>query len=350
MGRAVDAGAATPSGAVRARAAPDREAPGGMPARHDGDGEPRGHAAGRRRRRGTLRLQPAVHPGRRRGAPRAGSRHQGLRDQGRGPHDLLRAHSRGVGASRRHHDGRRRRPRRGAAHDRPESPGRPRAAGAQVGGDAVSGRPQSTRGWRDRIDRGDDDGRDPPQGDGEGRRAAVSRHRGQRLAHEASVRQPLRDRSVHARRHHPRDEPAHRREHGGSGGVWVVRSRLRHAGARCRRERARHRDRPDEGARGPDGRLPGRDDGSGRSGGRSVRDADRQCRGHQSRAHESDEGRRSGGQLGALQRGNRPRGTEEGGKRTGTRARIRGGVGRSCSCSPTDASSISRPPRGILPA
>ena len=40
---------------------------------------------GRRRRRGALLVEPALHPGRRRRLPGGAPRHPDLRDQGRGP-------------------------------------------------------------------------------------------------------------------------------------------------------------------------------------------------------------------------------------------------------------------------
>ena len=62
------------------------------------------------------------------------------------------------------------------------------------------------------LHRGDHDRRHPPQGDGQGRGAPVSHHRGQRLEHQAHVRQPLRHRAVHPRRHRAGHQPAARRE------------------------------------------------------------------------------------------------------------------------------------------
>ena len=110
-----------------------------------------------------------------------------------------------------------------------------------------------------RRDRGDDDRRDPPQGDGRRRRPRLPRHRGQRGPDQAPLRQPLRDRPVHSRRHPPGDEHPARRPEGrrspataGSGGG----SRRGWPGGRPRRD---HRGRPGPGARGADGRLPGHD-------------------------------------------------------------------------------------------
>ena len=74
-------------------------------------------------------------------------------------------------------------------------------------------------------DRGDDDGRDPPEGARARRRARLPGDRGQRRGHEAPVRQPLRHRPVDDRRRHPRHERPARRPQ-------ARRRRLRHgAGA-----------------------------------------------------------------------------------------------------------------------
>src|SRR5437773_1130999 len=95
------------------------------------------------------------------------------------------------------------------------------------------------------------------------------------LAHRPDVTMDDGADLVDARRHPARHQPADRGEHGGGGGVWVVRARLRAAGARRRGERAGHRDRSAQGARGADGRVPGGADGRGGAGGRRVRDAHR---------------------------------------------------------------------------
>src|SRR5207245_3543509 len=90
------------------------------------------------------------------------------------------------------------------------------------GGERRAARAQGAGGGGRGLDGGDDDGCDPAQGDGAGRRAPVPGGRGERLGDEAPVRQSLRHRPVHARRHPARDELPDRREHGGRGGVWVV--------------------------------------------------------------------------------------------------------------------------------
>ena len=84
------------------------------------------------------------------------------------------------------------------------------------------------------LHRGDHDRRHPAQGDGQGRRAPVPDHRGQRLEHQAHVRQPLRHRPVHARRDRARHQPAARRQHGRGGGLRLVRPRRRQPGPRAR--------------------------------------------------------------------------------------------------------------------
>ena len=66
---------------------------------------------------------------------------------------------------------------------------------------------------RARLHRGDDHRRDPPARDGARRRAALPGDRGQRLRHQAPVRQPLRHRSVHDGRHPARHQRPPRRAH-----------------------------------------------------------------------------------------------------------------------------------------
>ena len=57
---------------------------GRLPARHDRDREPRPHADRRRRRRRAVRVQPALHAGRRRRGAGRPLRRRGLRHQRRG--------------------------------------------------------------------------------------------------------------------------------------------------------------------------------------------------------------------------------------------------------------------------
>ena len=100
-----------------------------------------------------------------------------------------------------------------------------------------------------------------------GRASSASRRRRQRGAHEAPLRQPLRHRAVDDRRHHARDERAARRASTFvvAGYGWCGRGVAMRA---KRHGRPRHRDRgrPDAGARGGHGRLPGDADGGGRAG------------------------------------------------------------------------------------
>ena len=115
LGGPADARAAGDPRPLRAGAAARRAARLGVPARDHGDGQPRPRAEGRRRRRRPLRVQSAVHPGRRRGGARRGVRHLCLCDQGRGQRLVLPAH-RGRGRSPSPpDDGRRRRRDRRAA-------------------------------------------------------------------------------------------------------------------------------------------------------------------------------------------------------------------------------------------
>ena len=83
--------------------------------------------------------------------------------------------------------------------------------------------------------------RHSPARHGQGRHAEVSRHRRERRAHQASLRQSLRHGPVHARRHHSRHEPAARRPERGRRRLRLVRTRRRHARQGSRRGRDRHR-------------------------------------------------------------------------------------------------------------
>ena len=189
--------------------------------------------AGRRRRR-ALRVEPALDPGRRRGGARRRVRHLRVRHQGRGQRHLLPAH-RGRGRPQAAaDDGRRRR------RDRRPPHGAPRAARRHH-----------------RRNGGDHDRGDPAEGDGGRRRAGVPRDRGQRRAHEALLRQPLRHGPVDDRRDHPRDERPARRQAVRRRRLRLGRARRRDARARPRLARDRHRGRPDACARGADGRLRG---------------------------------------------------------------------------------------------
>ena len=72
--------------------------------------------------------------------------------------------------------------------------------------------------------RGDDDGRHPPARDGRRQRARLPGRRRQRGAHQAPVRQPLRDGPVDDRRHPAGDERADRRPQRGHRGLRLGRA------------------------------------------------------------------------------------------------------------------------------
>ena len=175
-----------------------------LPARDDRDGQPDAHADGRRRRRGALRLEPAQHPGRRRGRAGRGVRRARLRHQGRGRRDLLPAHQRRRRPSPQRHHGRRGRRHRRAARRAPRHGER-----------------------HHRRHRRDHDGGHPAQGARERRAPHVPRGRRQRGQHQAHVRQPLRHRSVDPRRRPAGDQHPHRRHRrsaspatAGAGAAW----------------------------------------------------------------------------------------------------------------------------------
>ena len=88
----------------------------GLPARDHRDRQSDGHAAGRRRLGGAVRLQPAFHAGRRGRDAGPRLRHPGVRHQGREQRSLLLAHRGGARPQAAHHHGRRRRPGDHAAH------------------------------------------------------------------------------------------------------------------------------------------------------------------------------------------------------------------------------------------
>ena len=240
-----------------------------LPARDDRDGEPRPHALRGRRRRRPLRVEPALHAGRRRGRARRRVRGRRVRDQGRGQRHLLPPHR-----------GRRRPPaasdhgRRGRRHRR-----------APFGPSRAARR-------RHRRHRGDDDRRHPPEGARARREARIPGDRRQRGAHEASLRQPLRHRPVDHRRDRACDERPARRQ-------ALRRRRLRLDGT-WRRDacpwnglaRHRHRGRPAARARGRDGRLRGAADGARGSDRRHLLHGDRRQERDHPVAHGDDEGRR----------------------------------------------------------
>ncbi len=109
-----------------------------LPARHGRDGQPDAHAAARRRRCGAVRLQPAVHAGRRGRLAGDPLRDPRLRHQGRGQRHLLQAHPRRARPQAADDDGRRRRPGQHAAQ------GPPRAAGRRASAARKRPRPASS--------------------------------------------------------------------------------------------------------------------------------------------------------------------------------------------------------------
>ena len=282
MGRAVDAGAAPGPRAVHAAAAAQGDPTRRVPARDHGDCGPDAHAQGRRRPARAVRVQSAVDAGRDR--RRAGQRVRDprLRPQRRRQRPLLPAHRGGARHAPAAHDGRRRRPHLPTPR-RAQEPGR----------------------GRDRRHGGDDHGRHPAALDGAPGRAGVPGDRGERRGHQAPVRQPLRHRPVHDRRHPARDEPAPRGTHSGGRGlrhVWPRRGGARQGDGGARH---RHRGRADARARGRNGRLPSDADGPGGGGGRRVRDGHGEHVGHVERSLRPAEGRRDPRERGALQRRDR---------------------------------------------
>ena len=157
-----------------------------LPARHDGDGEPDDRAARRRRRHRALRLEPAEHAGRRRRGARRRVRHLDVRDQGRGQRHLLQAHRRGA-----------RPPSRSSRWTTAPTSSRGCTRTARTCSTSVIGGTEETTTGVIRLRALAAEGR-----------LKLPDHRRERSEHEAHVRQPLRHRPEHARRHHPRDEHA----------------------------------------------------------------------------------------------------------------------------------------------
>jgi len=87
-----------------------------------------------------------------------------------------------------------------------------------------------------------------------------------------------------------------------AGSVFVVAGYGWCGRAQAVRERHRHRNRPAQGDRGRDGRLPRHADGRRRRDRRLLLHGDRRRQGHQERALRGDEGRRDHRQLRAFQR------------------------------------------------
>ena len=255
VGRPPHAGRAPDPRAVRARAAARRDPDGVLPARHDRDREPRAGAARRRRRGDAVRLEPAVHPGRRRRAlvDRYGAQVYAINGE---DNDTYYRHI-------------------NAAVD--SHPQITMDDGADVVG-VLHGERTGAALRGARRHRGDDDRRDPPQGARGRGQARLPDRRRQRRGHQALLRQPLRDRAVDARRDHPGHQrpdcrPAPRRDR-----VRDVRQGRRDAGQGPRRARDRLRGRPAASARGADGRLRGDAAVDAAARGRRVRVRDREPR------------------------------------------------------------------------
>ncbi len=188
-----------------------------LPARHRRDGEPDAHAGRRRSRCRSLLVEPALHAGRRGGVAGDALRDPGVRDQGRGPRLLLRAHRRGTRPPAADHHGRRRRPGERAAHQ----------ARRELLDGVVGGTEETTTGViRLRAMANDGVLRVPDRG-------------GQRGAHQAPVRQSLRHRAERDRRHPARDEHPVRRQDRGRRRLRLGRPRHRGACPRHGRQRGR---------------------------------------------------------------------------------------------------------------
>ena len=110
-----------------------------------------------------------------------------------------------------------------------------------------------------RRHRGDDDRRHPPQGDGRRRRPRLPGRGRQRGPDQAPLRQPLRHRPVHARRHPAGDEHPHRRAQGRRRRLRLGGQGHRVADGRPRRPRRGRRGRSGPRPRGAHGRLRGHD-------------------------------------------------------------------------------------------
>ena len=104
--------------------------------------------------------------------------------------------------------------------------------------------------------RGNDDRRQAPLPDAQGRPTRVPGDQRQRLGHQEQVRQPLRLPRVAGRRHQARDRRDDRRQGRAWSRATATSARAaRRRCARCRRTVLDHRDRPDLRAAGGDGRL-----------------------------------------------------------------------------------------------
>ena len=181
----------------------------GLPPRDHRDRQPRDHAQGGRRRPRPLRQQPALDAGRR----------GGLADRATTASPIYAIKGEDEQTYYRHIH---------AALD--HAPQMTMDDGCDLVSRAAQ-RAHRPDPQRHRRDRGDDDRRHSPAQHAAERRAALPRAGGQRLRHQASLRQPLRHRPEHDRRHHPRDQPADRRAQRRRGGLRLVRQGRRLARA-----------------------------------------------------------------------------------------------------------------------
>ena len=228
--------------AVRGRAAARGHPHRRLPARHQRDRQPDAHAEGGRRRRRAVRLQPALHPGRRRGRRSWPSTASPSSPDNGEDNDTYYSH---IEAAADHH------------------PQLTMDDGADVIGVLHAKRPEQLERDPGRH-RGDHDRRHPAEGDGGRRHARVPDRGRQRGQHQAPVRQPLRHRPVDPGRHHPGHQRAAGRQHLRRRRLRLERARPGRARPRHGRPRHRRRGRPAAGAAGRDGRLQRLHDGRGR--------------------------------------------------------------------------------------
>ena len=167
------------------------------------------------------------------------------------------------------------------------------------------------------LHRGDHHRGAPPAGHGRGRGAALPGGGGERLGHQAPLRQPPRHRPVGARRHPAGHQPALRRAHGGGGGLRRLRHRGRRAGQGPGGLGRRRRGGPGAGPGRRHGGLPGAAGHRGGPPGGRVRHRHRRRPRAARRALRRDEGRGRPGQRRPLRRGDRPGGAPGGRVRAG---------------------------------
>ena len=108
-------------------------------------------------------------------------------------------------------------------------------------GDAAAHQAHRSGEGRDRRHRGNHHRRDSPARHGQGRHAEVSRHRRERCAHQALLRQPLRHGPIHARRRDSRHQHADCGHERRRRRLRLVRTRRGHARQGTGRGRDRHR-------------------------------------------------------------------------------------------------------------